>query len=153
MNNRNSYQKILQENLGQPSYKYIPKAGEIFWYVNLWAKAVCNMRQGNSVDSYTTFVETFKTKEEAGKHLEFLIVENILRQAHFEISDGWIPSWNSRDETKYFILYNHNINIFNIDCYWKYQHQNNFYFKSRLLAEEFLNKYKKELKIYFRINK
>lgn len=136
---KEDYKNELKEK--EKSEKWIPKENEVYYYVNMSYLNVdgngwYNDRKDNTIIKYN---KIFKTKEDAQEYADYL-------KARCEYSYEFSKEeWEDSGIQKYFIYYNHTCNVLGITANNIWFPMNGIHFKSRGKAEEFLDKYKKQI--------
>lgn len=81
-------------------------------------------------------------------HLSKLVTFRKLLEVADYLNDGWKPDWNDVNQIKYYILYNHERNIFEIE-YCRYINSELVYFSSRENAEKAIEIIREELRQFY----
>ena len=139
--------KLKEEYKGEKSSKWIPKENQFYFYVTS-SMAIDNYNYKNDkIDvSILKYNKIFKTEEEAQEYADYLKAR---KEYSYEFSK---EEWEDSGIQKYFIYYNHTCNVLGITANNIWFPMNGIHFKSRGKAEEFLDKYKKQiLKFEFEI--
>ena len=89
----------------------------------------------------------FKTREEAEQYEKERILLFKIHKWAEKHNGGWKPNWDDEDEKKYCVTYNAYSKKFEIIFYWSYQLISKLpIFKSRELAEQFIEEFGEEIK-------
>ena len=92
----------------------------------------------------------FKTREEAEKFDKERILINKLKDWTKKYNDGWTPNWDETFEAKYCVEYNNYLGEFITDYYSGiFTFSKLPYFKSKEIAEQFLEEFEDEIKEVF----
>ena len=131
--------KEMREELETKEEKQFPQKGDKYYYINTEGE----INSSNASDSDGRF-QAFRTKEEAQNFYNLECARKRVRDEIKRLNDGWIPDWESLNESKYFIRLIHN--KISIDSY-KYSKDldNSMYLKSEDLAEELILTHKLDL--------
>ena len=127
--------------------KWIPKKGEIYYFLDEELYVGWNCFDNDDTDE--TIIKNnkiFETEEEAQEYADYLKAR---KEYSYEFSK---EEWEDSGIQKYFIYYNHTCNVLGITANNIWFPMNGIHFKSRGKAEEFIDKYKKQiLKFEFNI--
>ena len=99
-----------------------------------------------SVVPYTQLVSTTL------RHYQKCVTFKKLLEVAEYLNDGWKPNWNDDDQRKYFLYYNHNKEMIDIDYYYRSSY-NAAYFSSRENALKAIEIIGEEELIKFFLNK
>lgn len=89
----------------------------------------------------------FKTKEEAQQFDEERILLFKLHKWAEEHNEGWIPDWNEVNEKKHYITLEKEGGLFDMNYCRRYRQFTKLpYFKSREIAEQFIEEFGEEIK-------
>lgn len=120
--------------------KWIPKEGEIYYYLAMDFSVSSCVNLLDSIDrTRFKFSKIFKTEEEAQEYADYLKAR---KEYSYEFSK---EEWEDSGIQKYFIYYNHTCNVLGITANNIWFPMNGIHFKSRGKAEEFIDKYKKQI--------
>lgn len=132
--------KLKEEYKGEKSSKWIPKSGEIYYFVDIDLSVGYSTNLLDSIDELRfEFIKIFKTKEEAQEYADYLKAR---KEYSYEFSK---EEWKDSGIQKYFIYYNHTCNVLGITANNIWFPMNGIHFKSRGKAQEFIDKYKKQI--------
>ena len=125
----------------EKSSKWIPKENEVYYYVNMSYLNVdgngwYNDRKDNTIIKYN---KIFKTKEDAQEYAAYLKAR---KEYSYEFSR---EEWESDGIDKYSIYYDYDYNNVMIGLCNTFRNLNQIYFKTEEKAQEFIDKYKKQI--------
>ena len=132
--------KLKEEYKGEKSSKWIPKSGEIYYFVNIDLSVSYSTNLLDSIDELRfEFIKIFKTKEEAQEYADYLKAR---KEYSYKFSK---EEWKDVSILKH-VIYLDTVNqdIFIESTSIQY-YMNSIYFKTREDAEKFINKYKKQI--------
>lgn len=120
--------------------KWIPKEGEIYYFLDEELYVDWNCFDNNDTDeAILKYSKIFKTEEEVQEYADYLKAR---KEYSYEFSK---EEWEDSGIQKYFIYYNHTCNVLGITANNIWFPMNGIHFKSRGKAEEFIDKYKKQI--------
>ena len=132
--------KLKEEYKGEKSSKWIPKSGEIYYFVNIDLSVSYSTNLLDSIDELRfEFIEIFKTKEEAREYADYLKAR---KEYSYEFSK---EEWENEGIDKYSIYYDYDYNNVMIGLCNTFRNLNQIYFKTEEKAQEFIDKYKKQI--------
>lgn len=132
-------EKLKREYKGK-SGKWIPEKGEIYYFLDEELYFDWNCFDNNDTDkAILKYSKIFKTEEEAQEYADYLKAR---KEYSYEFSK---EEWEDSGIQKYFIYYNHTCNVLGITANNIWFPMNGIHFKSRGKAEEFIDKYKKQI--------
>lgn len=112
--------------------KFIPMTGEEYWYVHNLGSIERMLNDGADEDYWLMRQQlVFKTKEECEEYRSFL---DLLDEYKFE------PDWENEEEVKLCLYYNKSTGCLDFFYGTVNQIQGTFYFKSKELVQEFIEK-------------
>lgn len=94
-----------------------------------------------------TKYRVFQTEAEAQKYADYIKAEETLRKAIAEANEGWLPDWNSFNESKFIVALTYGI-IYIRDFRTEKYLLNFMYIKSRELAQQLIKDYEQEFITY-----
>lgn len=122
-------EKMIKSKKG----KWKPKDREEFWYINSDGYVCRGYYVDDNYYKYTTdFLRIFKTSEEADRYLEIM---EACKAASFE------PDWEDSSQGKYYFTYVHKAHEVNICVSMHTNFGGQFYFKSKDVAQELIDKF------------
>lgn len=132
-------EKLKREYKGK-SGKWIPKEGEIYYFVDIVLNVDWNYFNNDDTDK-TVFKHNkiFKTEEEAQEYADYLEAR---KEYSYEFSR---EEWESDGIDKYSIYYDYDYNNVMIGLCNTFRNLNQIYFKTEEKAQEFIDKYKKQI--------
>jgi hypothetical protein len=86
-------QEIKEEN----EFKFFPQEGDTYWYFSV-VGTIFNFMGADNV----SFVNAYKTKEEAEKARDVAVAKHKLKQIIEWKNEGWKPDWDNNEQPKYF---------------------------------------------------
>lgn len=133
------YKVKVPENIG--SYYFLDGYGKVYSLEGFSTNYTrCQYERGLA----------FKTIEEAERHDRERILLFKMHKWAEEHNGGWTPNWNETSEAKYCIEYNNYTEEFIVDYYTGiFTFSKLPYFKSREIAEQFLEEFGDEIKEVF----
>lgn len=129
--------------------KWIPEHGESYYFIDIDLRVNCNWFDSHeeSDKDIIKYTKIFKEKEEAQEYADYLRAKH--DYAHESTKENWEDY-----STKFSIYLDYSLREFNIAKYMTYKHMGDIYFDSEEKAQEFIDKYKKQiLKFEFGIMK
>ena len=132
--------KLEEECKKEKSGKWIPKDGEIYYYLSIDFSVSSCVNLLDSIDrTRFKFSKIFKTKEEAREYAGYLKAR---KEYSYEFSK---EEWENDGIDKCCISYDYEDSKMRIITYNSYRYQNQIYFKTQTQAQEFIDKYKKQI--------
>lgn len=132
--------KLKEEYKKEKDGKWIPEEGEEYYYLSTDFSVSSCVNLLDSIDrTRFKFSKVFKTEEEAQEYADYLEAR---KEYSYEFSK---EEWEDSGIQKYFIYYNHTCNVLGITANNIWFPMNGIHFKSRGKAEEFIDKYKKQI--------
>lgn len=132
--------KLKEEYKGEKSSKWIPEYGEEYHYLDGSLEVVCGTFFGkpyqNKVIKYNRI---FKTAEQAHDYADYLKAR---KEYSYEFSK---EEWEDEGIDKYSIYYDYDYNNVMIGLCNTFRNLNQIYFKTEEKAQEFIDKYKKQI--------
>lgn len=137
----------LKREYKEKNEKWIPEEGEEYYFIDEELNVGWNWFDNDDTDeAIFKNNKIFKTEEEAQEYADYLKAR---KEYSYEFSK---EEWEDSGIQKYFIYYNHTCNVLGITANNIWFPMNGIHFKSRGKAEEFIDKYKKQiLKFEFEI--
>lgn len=133
-------EKIKKEYKEEKSEKWIPKSGEKYYFVDIDLNVRYSTNLLDSIDELRfEFIKIFKTEEEAQEYADYLKAR---KEYSYEFSK---EEWENEKICKYHIFYNFGCEEIFVDCAFRYKTMSTIYFKSKEKAQEFIDKYKKQI--------
>ena len=143
--------EALEEKVEKKPYEVeVPEDIENYYYVDelggiYLVKEILNFDEYEYELIYQRGL-AFKTREEAEQFDKERILINKLKKWAEEHNEGWYPIWENGDD-KFSIYYFHNSENFSVCEDWNCNTFSKFpYFKSRELAEQFIEEFGEEIK-------
>lgn len=126
------------------------KLGKIYYSINLFkGKFVCCciIEENSLKDNYyfsnnNYFLTKERAQEVADKLNHFMRIERL----HDELCLDYRPNWQDKDETKWIIYYDAEINYYLVDDRWVYKDVINTYFPTKEIAKKACDILNAELK-------
>lgn len=130
-----------------------PENGTLLFYNDITTGAIREiLYDADKMDivNVYSFGMLYKSKEEAiQKRMEFLLLKRINDWAE-EHNEGWIPNWSDDYEKKYYIAFEKEGEIFDVNWCMCYQQFTKLpYFKSVELTWEFVEEFGEQIKEVF----
>ena len=137
----------LKREYKEKNEKWIPEVGDRYYFIDEELNVDWQWFDNDDTDEVIfKYNKVFKTEEEAQEYADYLKAR---KEYSYEFSK---EEWEDSGIQKYFIYYNHTCNVLGITVNNIWFPMNGIHFKSRGKAEEFIDKYKKQiLKFEFEI--
>lgn len=121
--------------------KWMPKIDEIYWYVDIDVMEVdwCYYRNDNTDNIRLNQNRIFKTEKEAEEYLEYLM------EKEKYINTFTDEEWRDDNICKYYILYSYYLRKLEISDNFIYREVNKACFRTEEEAQDFINKYEKQI--------
>lgn len=130
----------LKREYKEKNEKWIPEEGEEYYFIDEELNVGWNWFDNDDTDeAIFKNNKIFKTEEEAQEYADYLKAR---KEYSYEFSK---EEWEDSGIQKYFIYYNHTCNVLGITANNIWFPMNGIHFKSRGKAEEFIDKYKKQI--------
>lgn len=142
---------IKQNSKSKPAW-FVPGERETYYYIT--PNGVCRAtKEDCEWDTQAlSFHKVFKTEEEAEKELKRKQAETRVLKRIAEMNEGWIPDWDNEDEYKYSIDYSYgNQRLFSDGFSIDKCLLNDFYLKSKELAEQLISEMEEDLLIMLEV--
>lgn len=116
--------------------------GEEYWYIDADGDMNWHYWRDDDIDNWTYINHnTFKTKEDAQKYKDYIL-------ARAEYTYEFLKEeWENDNITKYNIFYDYFYNKLCVNCSYSLRYTN-LYFKTKEKAQEFIDKYEKQILKY-----
>lgn len=153
MNNKEIEEKInkleneiaeIKKELNQNKEDWIPEENEEYWYYSKDRKEIyCEFWCNDQFDEIMLKEKRiFKTREEAERYADY---QKAKEAYGYEFSK---EEWESNDLEKYYICYVADNKRIHTDSRWRYRNLGEIHFKTKEQAQEFADKYEKEILEY-----
>ena len=132
--------ELKKEYEKEKNGKWIPQLREDFYYLNSGLYVLCTSFQNIEADrKILKYSKIFKTEEEAQEYANYLIAR---KEYSYEFSK---EEWEDDGIDKYSIYYDYDYNNVMIGLCNTFRNLNQIYFKTEEKAQEFIDKYKKQI--------
>ena len=130
----------LKREYKEKNEKWIPEEGGRYYFVGIDLTVCCSINLLDSIDNLRfEFIKIFKTKEEAQEYADYLKAR---KEYSYEFSR---EEWESDGIDKYSIYYDYDYNNVMIGLCNTFRNLNQIYFRTEEKAQEFIDKYKKQI--------
>ena len=132
--------KLKEEYKGEKSSKWIPKSGEIYYFVNIDLSVSYSTNLLDSIDELRfEFIKIFKTKEQAQEYADYLKAR---KEYSYEFSK---EEWENENMSKYGIYYDYDVEDIDVEIWGTCRNIGQIFFKTEAQAQAFIDKYKKQI--------
>ena len=130
----------LKREYKEKNEKWIPEVGDRYYFIDEELNVDWQWFDNDDTDeAIFKNNKIFKTEEEAQEYADYLKAR---KEYSYEFSK---EEWENDRIDKYFIYYNHTCNVLGITANNICFPMNGIHFKSRGKAQEFIDKYKKQI--------
>ena len=136
----NKIKELQEEYELEKSGKWIPDYGEKYYYLSSYFEVLEDTNFENIFSKgRIKYNKIFETRAEAQEYADYLKAR---KEYSYEFSK---EEWENEKICKYHIFYNFGCEEIFVDCAFRYKTMSTIYFKSKEKAQEFIDKYKKQI--------
>jgi hypothetical protein len=87
--------------------RFRPEPGQNYWCIDSMGFEADGVYADDEIDQYYLLTgNCFQTKEEATAYKEYQLALGRVNHAILDANDGWVPDWEDKSQTKYFLYLN-----------------------------------------------
>lgn len=132
--------ELKEKDKKEKSEKWIPKDGEIYYYLAMDFSVSSCVNLLDSIDrTRFKFSKIFKTEEEAQEYADYLKAR---KEYSYEFSK---EEWEDKEINKYYIIYDYETGRLKIYSNFYTKVMNKIWFKTREETQAFIDKYRKQI--------